>query len=127
MPIEYNPNTNWLTQVWTVLCSAARLPGMDDDILVHYAMRIIKRSSMVPVYESTPIAQVRALGDVCWSEIVLLWTAVMYCEDVFIRHDQHDMVSYAIELANALAAEICEWEDYEDYLNLLNEEGNNHE
>ena len=61
--LEYNHNAGWLCQIWTALLAAARLPGMSDDMLLHYAIRTIKHSSLVPVYESTPIEQVHTLGD----------------------------------------------------------------
>ena len=81
--LEYNRNTGWLCQIWTILVAAARLPGMSDDMPVHYAIRAIKHSSLVPVYESTPMAQVHTLGDACWTEIAFLMTVIYAQEKTF--------------------------------------------
>ena len=119
--LEYNRNTGWLCQIWTILVAAARLPGMSDDMPVHYAIRAIKHSSLVPVYESTPIAQVHALGDACWTEIAFLMTVIdAYCMSAFERHGKTDYLEYARQLISALDDQVRGWETVEeDYLPLL--------
>lgn len=121
MPLEFNPSTPWLTSVWTVLNRAARHPGMQDNIPIHYAIRLIKKSSLVPVYESTPLEMIHALGDCCWTEIVFLAMVVSECVNVFESYIDHEYVEYARQLFNALGDQIEDWESYEDYDNLLNE------
>lgn len=125
--LEYNHNTGWLCQIWTVLLAAARLPGMSDDMPLHYAIRAIKHSSLVPVYESTPIEQVHTLGDACWTEIAFLMTVIdAYCIPAFSRHNKIDYLEYAHQLINDLDDQVRGWEDYpNDYLPLL--EGDYHD
>lgn len=122
--LEYNHNAGWLCQIWTVLLAAARLPGMSDDMCLHYAIRAIKHSSLVPVYESTPIEQVHTFGDACWTEIAFLMTVIdAYCIPAFSRHNKIDYLEYAHQLINDLDDQVRGWEDYpNDYLPLL--EGN---
>lgn len=125
--LEYNRNAGWLCQIWTALLAAARLPGMADDMLLHYAIRMIKHSSLVPVYESTPIEQVHTLGDACWTEIAFL-TSILEsrCMDAFSRHDEPDYQEYTMQLLADLDDQIRGWETVEeDYLPLL--EGNYHD
>lgn len=121
MPLEYNPSTPWLTQIWTVLNKAARYPSMDDDMAVHYAIRLIKKSSLVPVYESTPIELVHSLGDCCWTEIVFLTMMVSECIRVFEHWNDDEYKEYAVQLVNALDNQIRGWESHEDFVSLLNE------
>lgn len=119
--LKFNPSTPWLAQVWTVLNKAAHLPGMDDDLAIHYAIRLIKKSSLVPVYESTPIGLVHGLGDSCWTEIVFLYMVVSDCVSLFDRCGETEYEEYTRQLAHAIHKQICGWENYEDYLSLLNE------
>lgn len=124
--LEYNRKTGWLCQIWTALLAAARLPGMSDDMRVHYAIRAIKHSSLVPVYESTPIEQVHTLGDACWTEIAFLMTVLdSYCMPAFKRHGKTDYWEYTNCLLNDLDDQVRGWETVEDYLPLL--EGDYHE
>lgn len=124
--LEYNHNAGWLCQIWTALLAAARLPGMSDDMPLHYAIRMIKHSSLVPVYESTPIEQVHTLGDACWTEIVFLATVLDSCIGVFGANDMPDYQEYTIQLLADLDEQVRGWEDYlNDYLPLL--EGNYHD
>jgi len=124
--LEYNHKTGWLCQIWTALLAAARLPGMSDDMPVHYAIRAIKHSSLVPVYESTPIEQVHTLGDACWTEIVFLMTVLgTRCIPAFEIHDKTDYLEYTHCLLKDLSKQVCDWEDFEDYTSLL--EGDYHE
>lgn len=125
--LEYNHNAGWLCQIWTVLLAAARLPGMSDDMLLHYAIRTIKHSSLVPVYESTPIELVHSLGDACWTEIAFLMSILeSRCMDAFSRHDKPDYLEYTRQLYSDLDDQIRGWETVEeDYLPLL--EGNYHD
>ena len=124
--LQYNRNTGWLCQIWTLLVAAARLPGMSDDMRLHYAIRTIKHSSLVPVYESTPIELVHSLGDCCWTEIAFLMTVIdAYCIPAFSRHYKTDYLEYARQLLNDLDDQVRGWEDWpNDYLPLL--EGDYH-
>jgi hypothetical protein len=121
MPLEFNPSTPWLTSVWTVLNKAARLQGMADDFTIHYAIRLIKKSSLVPVYESTPLEMIHSLGDCCWTEIVFLYMVVSECAREFGRWGITEYEDYTWQLAHAIHKQICGWESYADYLSLLNE------
>lgn len=125
--LEYNHNAGWLCQVWTILLAAARLPGMSDDMPLHYAIRAIKHSSLVPVYESTLIEQVHTLGDACWTEIAFLMTVIdACCMPAFSRHNKTTYWEYATQLMNDLGDQVRGWEDYpNDYLLLL--EGDYHD
>lgn len=119
--LKYNHNAGWLCQIYTVLLAAARLPGMSDDMPIHYAIRVIRHSSLVPVYESTPIERVHALGDACWTEIVFLMTVIeSYCIPAFSRHNKIDYLEYAHQLIDDLYDQVRGWEDYpNDYLPLM--------
>lgn len=121
MPLEFNPSTPWLTSIWTVLNKAARHQGMDDDLAIHHAIRLIKKSSLVPVYESTPLEMIHSLGDCCWTEIVFLYMVVADCVCAFEHWGDTEYEDYARQLAIAIHKQICGWESYADYLSLLNE------
>lgn len=69
-------SNNISSAVWTALNLIQTLPGMNDDIRVLYAKKLWKSTKLNPVYESTSIDMMHALGDVCWNELMLVASVI---------------------------------------------------
>ena len=71
-------SNNISSAIWTALNTIAELPGMYDDINVLYAKKLWKTTKLNPVYESTSIDMMHALGDVCWTELMFVTLTIGY-------------------------------------------------
>lgn len=119
-------SNNISSAVWTALNMIAELPGMYDDITVLYAKKLWKTTKLNPVYESTSLDMVHALGDVCWNELMLVTLVIsngctIAVEQAHSAEEEGDheawekywaVVTYLGKLSNTMYEQMKQWDDW---------------
>lgn len=119
-------SNNISSAVWTALNLIADLPGMGNDIRVLYAKKLWKTTKLNPVYESTSIDMMHALGDVCWNELMLVASVISIgcevalgearCAEEDVDHAAWEeywaIESELAELYQKLEEQMIQWDDW---------------
>ena len=119
-------SNNISSAIWTALNLIAELPGMDEDVHLQYAKKLWKTTKLNPVYESTSIDMTHALGDVCWTELMLVSAVISVGTIVALDEargtDEHaDPALYEKRWADAMGlSDLCQklddqmkqWDDW---------------